>query len=348
MDILQKAIKIIADDPNMQVPPKWQEDKIKEIKTTNPGYSQEQVNKAITQAWAVLPETEKSKAKSGQPTVSAPVSHLLNAIRIISADEGIGSSIGIESERLYKIVFGFSLGEELFVDPDSDWLTKAGRELETLLELPRKSIAFYSSYDERYIPAEITWWLSEKEFKKIHKVIDANIDNKLDAIHLDSGVNVYNISVEVGESGALDGDYEIFNYHNWDKLTNKQASHRSAAEEENVIYGVDEKNGIVYYQELSGKFQDNVVKYLYKLAVVDQKGDSLGDMNFGMYYKLTFDPPLRVAEDENNIWQEAAFIVKEDHKGIVSYENYLNEKEADRAWEDVKRRYETFLDEAAF
>lgn len=201
VETLQKAIQIIADDPNLQAPPKWQQDKAKELKTTNPGYSQEQINTSVTQAWTALPDSEKSKAKMGQPTMPTKTSHLLEAIKIISA------------------------------------------------------------------------------------------------------------------------------------------------EEEEPIFGVDEKNGIVYYQELSGKFPDNVVKYLYKLVVVDQKGDSLGDMNFGMYYKLTFDPPLRVAEDEDTIWQEAAFIVREDKHGMVSYENYLSEEEADRAWEEIERRYENFLKE---
>lgn len=199
---LQNAIQLLAVDPSLQPPPpKWQEEKMKEIKTTNPGFSPEQVNTAITKMWTELPESDKSKAKSGQPTVSVPVSHLANAIQIITA-----------------------------------------------------------------------------------------------------------------------------------------------AEEENVIYGVDEKNNIVYYKEFSGsKFPDNVVQYLYKLAVVDQKGDSLGDMNFGMYYKITFDPPMRIAEDENNIRQVPAAILMETKSGTVESNYYTTEDTADLAWDELERRYDKFL-----
>jgi hypothetical protein len=192
-----------AVDPRLQPPQKWQEEKTKEIKSTNPGYSLEQINTAVTKLWTELPESDKSKARSGQPSVSAKKSYLMEAIKIITA-----------------------------------------------------------------------------------------------------------------------------------------------AEEENIIYGVDEKNNIVYLKEFTGgKFSDNVVQYLYKLAVVDQKGDSLGDMNFGMYYKLKFDPPLRVAEDENNIWQEPAAILRESKNGVIECEYYTSEETADRAWDEIERRYEKFLEE---
>ena len=118
-----------------------------------------------------------------------------------------------------------------------------------------------------------------------------------------------------------------------------------AAEDENIIFGVDEKNNIVYYKvnPPGDKFPDNVVQHIYKLTVGQGKGDQLGDVNFGMYYKISFDPPLRVAEDEENIWQEPAAILRETSDGMVACDYYLSEEDADRAWDEIERRYEEFL-----
>jgi hypothetical protein len=121
----------------------------------------------------------------------------------------------------------------------------------------------------------------------------------------------------------------------------------AAEEDDNLIFGVDEKNNIVYYKEFEpgGKFPDNVVQYAYKLAVGKGKGDSLGSMDFGMYYKVTFDPPLRVAETEDNIWQEPAVILRENKSGAIDAEYYMSEEDAEQAWSEIERLYEKFLAE---
>jgi len=254
---LQKAIQLLAVDPSLQPPQKWQEEKTKEIKTTNPGYSQDQINTAITKMWTELPESDKSKAKMGQPVVSAPVSHLVKAIRLLST-----------------LLTGY----------------------------------VYANEDEDY----------EEVLDEIQGDTNAEVEKEFEDLW---GSNDYNLT-----------------------YVEPSISRRKAAEEENVIYGVDEKNNIVYFKEFSGgKFPDNVVQYLYKLAVVDQKGDSLGDMNFGMYYKLTFDPPLRIAEDENNIRQAPAALLRESKSGTVECEYYTSEEIADNAWDEIERRYEKFL-----
>jgi hypothetical protein len=125
----------------------------------------------------------------------------------------------------------------------------------------------------------------------------------------------------------------------------KQASRKQAAEDENIIYGVDEKNNIVYYKEFptGSRFPDNVVQYLYKLAVGKGKGDSLGDVNYGMYYKLAFDPPLRIAEDQQNITPETNAILNDRRDGTVQCQYYDSEADADRVWAEIERQYEQFL-----
>ena len=351
---LQNAIQLLAVDPSLQPPPpKWQEEKMKEIKTTNPGFSPEQVNTAITKMWTELPESDKSKAKSGQPTVSVPASHLLNAIQIISATKFQ------KFKKSYHIIFDFYASEEALSDeelfdedttPDGEedetgyqfysWDVRAQQAAELLLGLHKDWIEVERP-EGGIALAHIKRWFTIEEFENYRKRIDAQIDPTRNEIYLPSaGVYMRNFQVDV-DNGF---DLKSFDYVDWGKLTDKQASRREAAEEENVIYGVDEKNNIVYYKEFSGsKFPDNVVQYLYKLAVVDQKGDSLGDMNFGMYYKVTFDPPMRIAEDENNIRQVPAAILMETKSGTIECKYYTTEDTADLVWDELERRYEKFL-----
>jgi len=92
-----------------------------------------------------------------------------------------------------------------------------------------------------------------------------------------------------------------------------------------------------------GKFDDNVQEFLYA-GMLDGWGEDLGDEGFGVYTFLDLGEPVTVHQDGDE-WSFAAAILHEDTNGFVYTDYFDTSEEGAKAWAELEKDYEDFLDE---